>query len=417
MEGAVVPQSDIETLTAELKAKQEDLKEAEARFQEKEAELRRAREELSLMKELETINQLALRKSKSDTGVAKLKVSDDTLQQIIGLEDRIKQADKKTQELRKKGETVQEQLERADASIDSVIGRINTIKDVTGWERHSYASRGYSNEANRFKQHQKNLQALEEKQNTAKKVNADLTKQIEALTDELDALKPIDEEIATAKTMLAQKQSEKIRVEDEMKSVQRIHFRKEKLAAKPVVQDDYKTIKQIEADKRVLHTELMKLIESKRANEKSIQAQDYRICQIEARLKTIANFLHDAFKDEEDSHEHREGVEEGATSVPLAMFEDIQNNLVKARKVIVLHDEKLDKLDADIELNEKKSTVLQHAIVARTAHAARENQEKERGRSNWADQMEGMQLEFEAEYERLTQENDVLRNRIAEITM
>lgn len=413
MEGTVVPQSDVESLNAELKAKCEELKDAEARFQEKEAELRRAREELSLMKELETINQLALRKSKADTGGAKLKVSDDTLQQIIGLEDRIKQADKKTQELRKKGDTVQEQLERAEFSIESTTGRVNTIKDVTGWERHNYAARGFSNEANRFKQHQKNLQALEERQSTVKSVNADLTRKIESLTDELEALKPIDEEIVTAKAMLAQKQSEKLRVDDEMKSVQRIHYRKEKLASKSAVQDDYKAIKQIEGDKRVLHTELMKTIESKRGNEKSIQAQDYRMCQIEARLNSIAGFLHAAFKDEEDSHEHREGVEEGATAVPLPMFEDIQNNLVKARKVIALHDEKLDKLDADIELNEKKSTVLQHAIVARTAHAARENQEKERGRSNWADQMEGMQQEFEVEYERLTQENDDLRNRIA----
>lgn len=413
MEGAVATQTDVETLTAELKARNEELKEIEVQYQEKEAELRRAREELALMKELETINQLALRKVKSDNGGARLKVSDDTLEQIIALEDRIKQADKKTQELQKKGETVQSQLDRARQNIDAVINRVNIIKDVTGWERHNYAARGFSNEANRFKQHQKSLQVLEEKQKTLKDVNNDLTKKIESLTDELEALKPIDDEIATAKAMLAQKLSEKARVEDETKSVQRIHYRKEKLATKPADHDDYKAIKQIEGDKRVLHTELMKTIELKKNNEKSIQAQDYRMRQIEVRLEAIASFLRAAFEGEEDSQEHREGVEEGATSVPLPMFEDIQNNLVKARKVILLHDEKLDKLDADIELNEKKSTVLQHAIVARTAHAARENQEKERGRSSWAEQMEGMQQEFEVEYERLTQENEDLRSRIA----
>eukprot|EP00742_Colponemidia_sp_Colp-10_P018346 GILJ01021186.1.p1 GENE.GILJ01021186.1~~GILJ01021186.1.p1 ORF type:complete len:367 (-),score=86.38 GILJ01021186.1:78-1178(-) len=366
------------------------------------------------MKELETINQLALRKSKSETG-SQMKVSDDTLQQIIALEDRIKQSDKKTEELKKSGATVQSQLIRTRTSAEQAQANIEHIKDVTGWDRHNYASRGFSNESNRFKQHQKSLAALEEKQNTAKVVTTGLTKKIEELSAELEALKSIDEEIATAKAMLLQTQSEKSRVEDETKSVQRIHFRKEKLATKAPSQDDYKSIKLLEGDKRVLHTELMKTIEAKKANERSIQAQDQRMRHIEVRLEAIAGFLRAAFEGEEDSQDHREGAEEGATSVPLAMFEEIQNSLVKARKVIVLHDEKLDKLDADIEINEKKSTVLQHAIVARTAHAARENQDKERGRLNWADQMEGMQQEFEVEYERLTQENDELRNRIAQL--
>lgn len=414
MEGTVAVQSDVQGLTAELENKNKELKDLELKFQEKEAEVRRAREELSLMKELETINQLALRKSKSESG-SKLKVSDDTLQQIIALEDRIKQSDKKTEELKKSGATVQAQILRTRASVEKVQDNIDHIKDVTGWERHNYAARGYSNEANRFKQHQKNLAELEDKQRTVKDVTTGLTKKIEELSAELEALNGIDEEIEKAKAMLLQTQSEKNRIDEETKSVQRIHFRKEKLAAKAPSQDDYKSIKQLEGDKRVLHTELMKTIESKKANERSIQAQDQRMRHIEARLEAIADFLRAAFEGEEDSQDHREGVEEGATSVPLAMFEEIQNSLVKARKVIVLHDEKLDKLDADIEINEKKSTVLQHAIVARTAHAARENQDKERGRLNWADQMESMQQEFEVEYERLTQENDELRNRIAQL--
>eukprot|EP00758_Cryptobia_borreli_P005913 Tbor_TRINITY_DN5011_c0_g1::TRINITY_DN5011_c0_g1_i2::g.14374::m.14374 len=276
-----VEQVQIQELNAELHAKSAELRETEAILHEKESALQRAREEQALMRELEDINQLTLRKLKEDSRVSKFRISEDALQEILAIEDEIKINRNKTEEYLKKINFLQSNVSRILESTSAEEEAIAKIKTATGYDGYSLCSH---NSMDVFKQHQKILADLEISQNTSKTVTLSLTKRIEELTSEMERCKNVDEETNIAKAMLKQKENELVRLEDERKSLARITSRKEKLLVQLKPEDAYKAIKRHEGDKRALHTELIKAIDTKGGGDKSIRAQDARLRQLEARL-------------------------------------------------------------------------------------------------------------------------------------
>ena len=290
------------------------------------------------------------------------------------------------------------------------------VKEATGWDRHQYGATGFTNEENRFKQYQKILASLEEQQSVSKQVTTNLTKRIEELTAEMEQRKNIDDELATATEMLKQKENQRLSLQDDKRSLIRITTRKESMlnkTSKPA-EDQYRAIKRLEGDKRALHADLLKAIDSKKSNDRAIYAQDARLRQLEARLDAINGFLAQLFDGDADSVDHRPPAENGS-GVPVVDFEAVQHDLNKSRKLIAAYDQKLEKLDADVEINVKKCTVLHYAWVAKTSSAMREEQEQQRDRGDWEAQLGRLQEEFDDSYDTLESERDELLRQIEEV--
>jgi hypothetical protein len=379
----------------------------------KESDLRRATEERALLRELNTINQLTLRKlQREPTGEEPLLISEESLAQVISLENRIKLEHKKTQELQSHGELVAKQLDDVENAISEKNNTIAIIKETTAWDRHGYASRGFANEENTFREHQLIVTQLEEKQKTLKDVSEKLDQKIQRLTAELETKKNIEEEIQEATKMLLGKQTELTDLTDRRKQLERIMAKKEKLLAGYDREDRYKSVRLLEGDKKVLHHELARTSEAVAVNTKSILAQELRLRQLEMRLQAINAFLQDLFADMERSEELPESVDPGASEVPLEEFDRLQQELAVSRHTVSWRDAELEERDAKVEQLEKKINILHCAIVTRTASAGREQTEMEREHQILEDHLNYMRSEFELEFEKLSAENAALEAKL-----
>ena len=410
--------NDLGALGLILEERKNALKSLQYQLARKEADLRRAAEECHLMQELKSINQLTLRKAAQSGDSAgpegRLRISDDALAEVIALEDKIKLASKETASLEAESALVAQHADEVERAIAEKAETFDMITQQTGYDRTRAASHGFVNEDNRFREHQKILLQLEEKQRTYSVNTTALTQRIEALTAELEVRKSIDDELQAAHQMLKDRQTLANKLEDDKKSLMRIMQRKDSMLKHADKQDDYKAIKQLEGDKRVLHSELGRCAEAVTTNRKSIVAQAGRIRQLEAKLAAVNNFLRAVFDNDDTSEEDQPvGLARGATSLPLAQFEGLQAELAISRHTIADRDEQLLQLDAKVEQLERKVHILATAMITRTATTAQEEQELERECAVLANHLDLMKDEFDREYAKLTVENEQLRSKLA----
>ena len=415
-EEALPPQEEIRILAGEHTRLQQEVKALEVQLMRKESEVRRATEENALVRELQSINQLTLRKATtrgSDVNQpGRARISEESLAEVVALENKIKLEDKRTGELERAANVVSNKIEDIEQSIVVRSETIHEIKDATGWERDNCAARGYVNPTNLLNEKHIVLRGLEEKQNTYKMVLAQLSARIEELTMELEPSKDVEQRIQEVKQMLESKQKELGELADTKKSLENLLYKKEKLLKACETKDDYKVIKQLEGDKRVLHNDLSRCLESTVSNTKAILAQEVRLRQLEMKLDALARFLDEALApDEEDSLP--EGVAPDATHVSLELFEQIQRQLAETRFLVSKRDTELDVLDARVEQVETKVNILHLAIVTRTATAANEAQEMDREYNVISTHLEYMRSEFEQEHARLLLQHEELSAKLA----
>jgi hypothetical protein len=409
--------NDAGTLSLILEERKNAVKSLQYQLARKEADLRRATEESYLMQELKTINQLTLRKAQNADSFGtegRLAISDDALAEVIANEAKIKLATKETAALEAEAALVASQADDVEAAIAQKSEMIEMVIAQTGYERTRAASRGFVNEDNRFREHQKILMALDEKQRTYSLNTAALTLRIESLTAEIDARKSIDDDLVAARQMLKERQAQANKLEDDKKSLLRIMQRKDALLKSHDKQDDHKTIKQLEGDKRVLHAELGRCAEAITTNRKSIVAQAGRIRQLEARLASVNSFIRSVLDNDDTSEEDQPvGIARGATSVPLAQFEGLQAELAISRSTIEDRDQQLLQCDAKVEQLERKVQILATAMVTRTATTIQEEQELERECAVLANHLDLMKDEFDREYAKLMVENEQLQAKVS----
>jgi hypothetical protein len=408
---------DAGTLSLVLEERKNALKSLQYQLARKEADLRRATEENYLMQELKTINQLTLRKAQTadnDGPAGRLGISDEALADVIANENKIKLATKETAALEAEAQLVASQADDVEAAIAQKSETIEMIIAQTGYERTRAASRGFINEDNRFREHQKILVGLDEKQRTYAINTAALTQRIEVLTADIEQRKSVDDDIAAAVQTLKERQALANKLEDDKKSLLRIMQRKDALLRTHDKTDDQRTIKQLEGDKRVLHNELCRCAEAITTNRKSIVAQAGRIRQLEAKLAAVNSFIRSVLDNDDTSEEDQpHGVARGATSVPLAQFEGLQAELAVSRNTIGDRDQQLLSCDAKVEQLERKVQILATAMITRTATTAQEEQELERECAVLANHLDLMKDEFDREYAKLTLENEQLQAKVA----
>ena len=407
---------DRRALFLELEEKKKECARLEDILAEKDGALRTAREEHKLLQELHTINQMTKRKLDVDINRSnRMAISAESLARIIALEDELKLIDKRKKELDGEEATIRQASQRTQDGIAEFKGKITEIKEVTGWDRYQYASRGYVNADNLFKQHQKALAKLEEEQNGMQKLTEKLTLHIEELSKELELRKDIPSRIEEAQALYQQHCNTSANIKDEIAQLRRISQRKEKLLDERErgTDMDQKKLKELEGDKRVLHADLSRIKEQTRASEKSILAQDLKLRQIEGKLQAIAGFLVDKFVPEGTAEGEAPADGDVAREpVPVADFNALHEQLTQARYTLAQRDADLEQKDALVEALEKNYAILRAASVSRTAALTQAQQEVAREQEAIDERVAAIEEDFQREHNRLTLEQGRLRQTL-----
>jgi hypothetical protein len=248
----------------------------------------------------------------------------------------------------------------------------------------------------------KTLEELVQQQAVLKHKTAQMTRSIEELTRELESRKNVEQDLEDAERMLAEKHREHESLQDKVKSLHRISQKKEKLYKTMAAVDDSKSLRQLEAEKRVLHTDIGRHSDLVRINEKSIAANKQRIAQLNARLQLVAQQLSEFFTDAADRKEHwPEGSAEDSTTVPASAFEALHEQVVEQRALLVARDQQLEEADAIVESFEKKVDIVSTAQKSRTQIAQQEANAIERERAELQTHVNGIERDFEMERQRL----------------
>ncbi|KEG11194.1 hypothetical protein DQ04_02871040 [Trypanosoma grayi] len=406
-------------LSAHLEQRRNHARSLELQVSRKEAELRRAKEEQVLLKELQTVNEITLRKKQQQDEVDsnnRLKISPESLAEVLALENEIKHERERTAKLQDSANTTFRQMEEVEKGIDDVSSRLALVKHATGWDRTDVDSTCGSLITNEWMLRKKNLTALHEEQETVKALTALLTERIEALTKELEAQGKKTEELTAAQETLRQKNTQYENILEELKSMERLTKKKERLLDTNHDKqcDDYKTLKLLEGDKKVLYSTLSKFRETNVSNSKSILSLEVRLRQLETKLEAVNLFLQQVFAEVEEE-EPMENVPEDAMEVPLEQFEELCRELECSRETLIQRDDQLNAHDAKVEQLERKTTILQNAIASRATSAQLQVKGKEKEFETLMSHVDYMKAEFDEEYTKLSQENTALRAKLDHI--
>jgi len=417
-EGGLDMLQDMNSLARHNAELQAQIKSLEVELSQKESEVRRATEENALRRELQTIQQMTLRKQSDNDGTlqGRMRIDSESLARVIALEDQIKLDSKLTEEGKVKANLIASRLHDVELNILAKSQKVALVKETTGWERDYCAARGYTNPVNKHREHKRITSELEVKQGTLRSVLDKLNVKLEYFAMELEKRKTVDDDFAEAQMMLKQKFMDYDKLVDDKKSLERLLYKKDKLLRETEAKDDYKEIKMIEGEKRVLQTDLARQHDQILTNSKGILAQEVRLRQLEMRLLAINQYLQQTLQLTEDDV-LPEGVVNAdgtplTTEVPVELFDGIQRELAISRHTVIQRDAQLEAQDAKVEQLEKKVNILHCAIVTRTAAAAQEAKDMDKEYNVISVHLEYMRSEFEQEHGKLLAENEMLRSRL-----
>lgn len=408
VEGA--PQSECENLDL-----CKGLRVVELQVTRMEAELRRAKEEQELLKELRTMNKLIIaKKERQDASQKSLKISTESLQELRAIEDEIKLENRKTEALQIASKAISNQMNAVEESLEDAELRLMVVKHSTGWDIDAASAKSGSASLNELLEQKKRLTALSKEQKTVRATTNRLTREIEDLTHIADEQESIEKKIEEAKEILAQQSQEYNELAENVKSFGRLRKKKERMLDETRDTGDYKVIRQLEGDKKVLHSNLSTLRETSVSSSKSILTLEVYLRQLETRLDAVNMFLKQVFAEVEDD-EPIDGIPKDATEVSLVQFEELCHELELSRETVVQRDDQLDSHDAKVEKLEKKIEIIRNAIASRSISSHLNSREKEKEFSNLMSDVDFLKMEFEQEHKRLTAENNDLRKKIAQL--
>ncbi|ORC89298.1 uncharacterized protein TM35_000133020 [Trypanosoma theileri] len=406
-------------LNTQLEQRRSQVRNLELQVLRKEAELRRIKEEQLLLKELHSVNELTLRKRQEQENMEsnqRLKISQESLEEVIALENEIKNENKRTAELQEMANTTSRQMEEVEKGIEDISNRLALVKQATGWDKPGINSNDGSLLTNEWMMRKKNLTALHEEQQTVKGLTTLLDERIETLTKELEMQGKKAEELDAAQETLRQKNAHYENLLDQLKSMERLTKKKERLldASHNRENDDYKTLKLLEGDKKVLYGTLSKFRQTNVANTRSIISLEVRLRELETKLEAVNLFLQQVFADVEEEAP-MENVPENAVEVPLKQFEELCHELELSRETLIQRDDQLSAHDAKVEQLEQKTTILRNAIASRATSAQLQVKSKEKEFETLMSHVDYMKAEFDEEYAKLSKENNLLRSKLNQI--
>lgn len=396
----------------------------------KEEELKSAKEERRMLDELATVSEMTLRKMENERESRQL-LPEESLDTIVRLENTLKLEKLKTESLVKEKRMLEQQLKVQEKEIGKVSEELDLLKSETGWTRGVRPvgmSRDSKGSENKIGELQLVIQRLEEEQRTNKQIQRKKTQLIETLSKELDGKKQLEEDLYQAQNTIKVKDRELKDLSEELKTLKRIHAKKDKLILAMENEKDDLPIKALEGDKRFLQAEIAKHLEVRRQQDRTIKVQQMRIEQLEGRVETITQALKDLKLDKPLEHALKGTIEprelntrdlDASNVMPekemidIELYEMLQRDLESLRNALQMKEVIITEKDANVEALEKKVEILVHSKRAEGRHAGAE-------RRDYATQIEDLRraLEVQADthrkqLDRLKEENSRLKGRFS----
>ncbi|KAG5478791.1 hypothetical protein CUR178_05369 [Leishmania enriettii] len=414
--GAVIAgESTPQSISEELERRRSEARNLELRVSRKEAELQRAKEEQALLKEMRTMNEMIIRKKERQRseGVASgLKISPESLAELKALEDELKLENRKTAELQRAADVTFRQMEEVERSLEQTDKELVEAKRSTGWDVDRNSARTETAVESEFKEKKRQLSLLASEQRTLTEMSERLKKQADELEAKVDAAEEMDNRFAEAEEELRQANTRLKELQEQLKSNVRINKKTERVLTAASKQSKYKSIRQLEEDKKVLHNNLCKLRETNVGNSKSILSLEVRLRQLETRLEAINGFLREVFAEVEDD-EPMDDVPEGSAEVPLAQFEELSAALELSRETVAQRDDQLEEHDCKVEQLERKVIILQNAITSREVSSQVQTRGRDKEQRVLYSNYSRRRSQLQIERAQLAVENTMLRNRLA----
>eukprot|EP01012_Entosiphon_sulcatum_P001728 TRINITY_DN10329_c0_g1_i1.p1 TRINITY_DN10329_c0_g1~~TRINITY_DN10329_c0_g1_i1.p1 ORF type:complete len:457 (+),score=130.44 TRINITY_DN10329_c0_g1_i1:25-1395(+) len=410
--------TSITQLSDQLSQLERHVKGIERQLEQKNAELQRAEEERKILDELQTVNQMSIRKLERERD-PRHQLPAETLDNVIRLEDQLRHQKRKGEQALKEKKASETQVQRLDKELERVKLEIDQIQQETGWTPGPSTfkqPKDIRGQENRLQHLTVQVRRLEEEQRTNKQEQRQKTQQIEALSEQLDAKKHLEEDLYQAQTAIKMKDREIKELVDELKSLNRIHVKKDKLiTARDGEKESQAKIRQLEGDKRFLQAELAKHVEARRHNDRTLKSQQYRISLLVARLEAIATAVKErrvdrSFRESLGGATGAEGVElteDGAVTVEA--FENVQRDVEALRQQLLQRDAATVDRDTAVEALEKRVEVLAHSKRAESRASEAERKELAAQVEDLKRALDVQQQTFQRQVDALERENNQLR--------
>ncbi|KAG5478597.1 hypothetical protein LSCM1_05999 [Leishmania martiniquensis] len=413
--GAVVPrEGSPQSISEELERRRSEARSLELRVSRKEAELQRAKEEQALLKEMRTMNEMIIRKKEKQRNegvVSGVKISLELLAELRALEDELKLENRKTADLQRAADITSRQMEEVERSLEETDKQLVEAKRSTGWDVDRNSARTEAAMESEFKEKKRQLSLLASEQRALSETSERLKRQIEELQAKADAAEEIETRCAEAEEELRQANTRYKELEEQVKSNLRIHKKTERVLSGTDRQNKSKSIRQLEEDKKVLHSNLCKLRETNVGNSKSILSLEVRLRQLETRLEAANGFLREVFAEVEDD-EPMDDVSEGSATVPLSQFEALSAALELSRETVAQRDDQLEEHDCKVEQLERKVMILQNAIASREVSSQVQTRGRDKQQRVLYSNHSRRRSQLQIELSQLAMQNKMLRSRL-----
>ena len=390
-------------------------------------DLRRAAvKETSLVREIKSINALTQRKV--DAGGAgggavvaagsspaagaggqrpnQLPLTAETRAQIIALEDEMRNETRRTAELQEEAKLTHSQIDKLEREIAAVDAQLAVAERATGRPRTGGVTYHEANLENVIGRLKAGLAKLDEEQRTTFSTTTKLTRQIDDLGAELEAMSEVDRLLAEAQHTHVIKTREHELLLEEVNRQERIAAKKEKHIASYSAEKDVALFKRLETDKKMLHVEQQKAHEARRIAARAVEVNAVALRRLEAQLGGIAQTLALVFVHQQDVHDGQRAPAPHA--VPIRDFEEVQRALEDCRRQIAGKDAQIEAVDAEIEALERKVDIVQVAQQSRQSAAYLGFRQLCKERDELRSHLAATDAEFRGERQRLEQENELL---------
>eukprot|EP01012_Entosiphon_sulcatum_P014428 TRINITY_DN1945_c0_g1_i1.p1 TRINITY_DN1945_c0_g1~~TRINITY_DN1945_c0_g1_i1.p1 ORF type:complete len:472 (+),score=173.98 TRINITY_DN1945_c0_g1_i1:41-1417(+) len=407
----------------------------EKQLEQRNAELKMVENERRVLDELQTVNQMAIRKLDNERD-AKYLLPEESLDTIVRLESTIKLEKQRQENNLKEKKTLDLQSAKKEKELTKLVNELELIKRETGWTRGAtttaaakQAKDPRGNEG-KISELQMLVQKLEEESKTNRQIQRKKTQLIESLAKELDSKQQLEEDLYQAQNAIKVKDREIRDLMEELKTVKRLHAKQDKVIGSLEAEKESTTYKQLEGDKRFLQAEIAKHVEARRQQERAIKAQQQRIDQLQARLDNLVltlrelgvdHHLQDAITGAVVPRELPAEVDLADTSVflpgasetvDLEVFELLQRNSESLRNQLALKDVIIGEKEANVEALEKKLELLSQAKRTDARSITAERKELAFQIDDLKRALDIQQDTYRKQADKLKQENARLKKRV-----
>eukprot|EP01062_Namystynia_karyoxenos_P001924 TRINITY_DN10670_c0_g1_i1.p1 TRINITY_DN10670_c0_g1~~TRINITY_DN10670_c0_g1_i1.p1 ORF type:complete len:486 (+),score=178.92 TRINITY_DN10670_c0_g1_i1:133-1458(+) len=322
------------------------------------------------------------------------------------------------------GQSLVERLATATQHHEEKLRRLAELqaelqetKDITHWEVMQggpASKRDIFAVENRLRELKATLAQLDDEQRIQKQISGQKTEQIEQLSQQMEELTSVQGKAEEYKALLKQKATEKQELLEDMKTLQRIHAKKETLLRDlkhGQERSDPAMMRALDADKRVLQHEIQRHADLRRGNDKTIQAQHQRGLMLEGKLRSLAAALKSLKRhlppDDPSIAHYRPGVPPDELEVPVELFDQVQRDLEEARRGLEMKDRLMLEKDAMVEALEKKVEIHGHAKRSMLRRLRLERVDMERERDRYQQQLYSAESEQRRRMQHLSSWKDV----------